>query len=148
MTMRSLSIAIALALAGADAHAAAMLCGGVGSDARRALEATQSANVELEFFVAQRGAYIANVGVTVTPLKGAEPVIEGTAQGPLCILQLEPGRYRVAATYNGATRSATATVPARSSRPTRLALGFPPAAADGNLDIKASPEEKAQAKQP
>ena len=94
MTMRTLAIAIPLVLA-TSAHGAAMMCGGVGSDARRALEATQSANVELEFFVAQRGAYVANVGVSVTPLNSKEPVIEGTSSGPLCLLQLEPGRYRL-----------------------------------------------------
>ena len=147
MTMRTLAIAIPLVLA-TSAHGAAMMCGGVGADARRALEATQSANVELEFFVAQRGAYVANVGVSVTPLNSKEPVIEGTSSGPLCLLQLEPGRYRVQATFNGATRSATATVPSRASRPTHLALGFPQAVVSGDLDTRASPEEKAQAKQP
>jgi len=146
MTMKTLAIAIPLVLA-TSAHGAAMMCGGVGSDARRALEGT-SANVELEFFVAQRGAYVANVGVSVTPLNSKEPVIEGTSSGPLCLLQLEPGRYRVQATFNGATRSATATVPSRASRPTHLALGFPQAVVSGDLDTRASPEEKAQAKQP
>jgi hypothetical protein len=74
-------------------------------------------------------------------------VLEGTANGPLCMLQLEPGRYRVEATYNGATRSSIAAVPARSARPTHVALAFPRAVADGDLETKASAEEKMQAKQ-
>ncbi len=147
MTMKTLSIAIPLVLA-TSAHGAAMICGGVGSDARRALEGTKSANVELEFFVAHRGAYVANVGVSVTPLNSKEPVIEGTSSGPLCLLQLEPGRYRVQAIFNGATRTATATVRSTPSRPVHVALGFPQAVASGDLDTRASPEERAQAKQP
>ena len=145
--MKPLLVAPILLALAAQAHAAAMMCGGVGSDARRALESSDSANVELEFFVAERGAYVANVGVSVTPLNSKEPVIEGTSSGPLCLLQLEPGRYRVAATFNGATRTATATVRS-SSRPVHLALAFPRAVASGDLDLAASPEEKAQAKQP
>ena len=74
-------------------------------------------------------------------------MIEGTSSGPLCLLQLEPGRYRVAATFNGATRTATATV-RPSARPVHLALAFPRAVANGDLDLPASPEEKAQAKRP
>src|SRR5262245_61873211 len=149
MTMKTLAIAIPIPLVLAtSAYGAAMMCGGVGSDARRALEGTQSANVELEFFVAQRGAYVANVGVSVTPLNSKEPVIEGTSSGPLCLLQLEPGRYRVQATFNGATRTAPATVRSTASRPVHVALGFPQAVASGDLDTRASPEEKAQAKRP
>ena len=147
MTMKTLAIAIPLVLA-TQAYGAAMMCGGVGSDARRAIESTQAGNVQLEFFVADRGAYVANVGVSVTPLNSKEPVIEGTASGPLCLLQLEPGRYRVAATFNGATRTATATVKSSASKPVHVALGFPQAVVSGDLDLRASPEEKAQAKQP
>jgi len=144
--MKRILLVASLAFA-AQAHAAAMMCGGVGSDSRRAIEGSQ-ANVELEMFVAPRGAYVANVGVTVTPLKSKEPILEGTANGPLCLLQLEPGRYRVEATYNGATRSATAVVPARAARPAKVALAFPRAVATGDLETPASPAEKMQAKQP
>ena len=146
--MRRLVMVASLAFAAVDAHAAAMMCGGVGADARRSLEATQGANLALEFFIADHGAYVANVGVVVTPLRQTEPVIEGTATGPLCVLTLAPGRYRVEATYNGMKRSATAAVPASSARPAHVALGFPQTAADGDLGPKASPEEKMQAKQP
>ena len=66
------------------------------------------------------------------------------AQGPLCYLRLDPGRYRIEATFQGVTRGAQATVPRDAKRPVRVAIAFPKSVGDRQTDA-ASPEEKAQA---
>ena len=53
--MRRLVMVASLAFAAVDAHAAAMMCGGVGADARRSLEATQGANLALDATRIRRG---------------------------------------------------------------------------------------------
>jgi hypothetical protein len=131
------------------AQAAALVCGGVGSDERREISsAAQGANLELEFFIANRGNYVADVDVKLTPAAKGTGSLTVRTEGPICYLQVPPGRYRVAASFNGATKVSTATVPAAARRPVRLAMSFPETAAEGGPDIKPTPEEKAQARQP
>jgi hypothetical protein len=127
-------------------------CGGVGADARAALAAQNAgANLALEFFVAGRGNYVADVDVTLTPLAGsaagAAPV-HVTTGGPICYLTLPPGAYRVEASLHGAQRSARTTLPKPGAGTARLALGFPATAVDGDLETRASPDEKQQARTP
>lgn len=138
---------LALALAGAfEAHSASMVCGGVGNDERRELAANAgSASLSLEFTLAGRGNYIADVDVTITPAKGESFVAR--ADGPICYLELPPGRYKVDATYRGTRRSANATVPAKNGKPVRLAMSFPASAEDRD-PAPVSPEEKLQASKP
>ncbi len=133
------------------ANAGVLLCGGVGSGERDALAAqARGANLQLEFFIARRGNYVADVDVTLTPLDGARDAhpVRVNADGPLCYIGVKPGRYRVDAEFNGVTRSARATVPAEPARPVRVAIAFPESAAHGDLDIRPTPEEKQEAKTP
>lgn len=144
---KKLITAIALlAPLGAYAGTPTVVCGGVGSDERHAMEAQATdANVSLEFFVGKRGAYVADVELTFTPVKGP-PSFSTHADGPLCYARLDPGTYRVEATYRGATRSATAHV-ADSGKPVHLAMGFPDSVAQPD-PAPVSAEEKQQAKEP
>jgi hypothetical protein len=138
---------LAVAAAGAlNAGAASMVCGGVGNDERREMAAAAGgASISLEFSLAGRGNYIADVDVTVKPAKG-EPFAART-DGPICYLQLPPGRYVVEASYNGTRKTAAATVPAKAGKPVRVAMSFPASAAD--IDpAPVSPEEKLQASKP
>ena len=147
--MKSSCLLLAAALCCASAQAASTndasyACGGVGSDSRRELAANAAgANLSLELFVAQGGEYLANVEVALIPAGNGEAV-RLRAEGPLCYLRVPPGRYRVEATFEGVTRSATATVPASASKPVHVALAFPKSVGDRQTDA-ASPEEKAQA---
>lgn len=153
--MKTLRIAIAsLALAAVgtlNAHAASvesqLTCGGVGNDERRDLAASmQGANLSLEFSLTGRGNYIADVDVKLLPAGKGEALLATRTNGPVCYIQLPPGRYRVEASYNGVTKSATANVGA-SGKPVRVAMAFPPSAAD--IDpAPVSPEEKLQASKP
>ncbi len=139
--------ALSLAAGALHAQAATMACGGIGSDERRELAAQfGSANMALEFVLAGRGNYVADVDVTLTPAAPGEALSVKT-DGPICYLQLPPGRYTIDAAYNGERKSASATVPARPGRPVRVTIAFPPGARD--IDpAPVSPEEKRQASQP
>lgn len=152
--MKSIALALAAALAAGLAHAgpkdleASVACGGVGSDARRELgERVAGANLSLEMFVAPGGEYLADVDVKVQAAVPDGPALRMRTEGPICYLRVPPGRYRVEATFEGVTRSATATAPASPGRPARVALAFPKSVGDRQSDA-ASPEEKAQARTP
>jgi len=126
-------------------------CGGIGADQRRALaEQAEGANLALEFFVANRGDFVAGADVSLVPLgpDARSGALHIAADGPICYGRVAPGRYLIEASLNGATRTAQATVPAGASRPVRVAIAFPEAAAPGDLDIRPTPEEKQEARTP
>lgn len=122
----------------------AWVCGGVGSEERHALDAMRpQARLEVLLVTAPRGAYVAGAQVSVAPAKGGTPVTLD-AEGPTCLLQAPPGRYRIEASYDGTTRSATANV-ARAGKPARVVLAFPN---EEREDIRATEEEKREAAAP
>jgi hypothetical protein len=126
----------------------AMVCGGVGSDDRAALASGMpGANLSLEMFIAKGGEYVADADVKLMRLGSREPAFAARADGPICYLRVAPGRYRIEATFEGVTRSATATVAPSATKPVHVALAFPKSVGDRQTDA-ASPEEKAQARRP
>ena len=148
-----LACAAALAAAGAQARDPAMVtegavqyfCGGVGADERRAMRALEpQANLKLLFVTARRGGYLADVALMFAGSDGAT-LLRTTADGPVCLLQLPAGRYRVTAETGGAKRSAQVAVGALAGAPHQVAFSFPGEPWDG---IWASPEEKQQARAP
>lgn len=119
------------------------ICAGVGADERRELEALRpGARLEVELVTAKRGGYVAGVDLDVQ--RDGETLLRTTADGPVCLLDGPPGRYRIEATRDGVTRTARATI-AKAGAARRVVLAFPEESWDG---IRASPEEKAQAAQP
>ena len=140
------AIALLVPLGAFAASTPAVVCGGIGSDERHEMQAkANDANVSLEFYVGKRGAYVADVELTFTPVKGL-PAFSTSADGPLCYARLAPGMYRVEATYRGATRTAVAHV-SDSGPPVHLAMGFPESVAQPD-PAPVSAEEKRQASQP
>lgn len=145
MATRAIAVAaLALSCAAAlGANAAQVACGGVGSDARADLEArSRGANLALEFFAGKRGQFVANVDLTVTPMERNGDAFSTTADGPLCFAHVPPGRYRIEATYRGATRLANATVGEKGQA--HVAIGFPESVAEPD-PAPVSAEEKRQA---
>jgi hypothetical protein len=129
----------------------AVVCGGIGSGERAALEEqARGTNLALEFFIARRGDYLADVDFALTPLdaRGEGRPMDAVADGPLCYVKVPPGRYRIDAEFNGVRRSARATVPEHPLRPVRVALAFPEEAARGDLETRPTPEEREEARQP
>src|SRR3954469_4326366 len=69
-------------------------CGGIGSDERHMLEALRrDAKLEMLFVTARRGGYVAGARVTVN--RGPATVASFEADGPMCLVDLPPGRYRI-----------------------------------------------------
>lgn len=113
----------------------------VAADGRDALKQLQGmSNARLLFVTERRGGYLADVPFTVTDARSGEKLVQTRAEGPICLLQLPPGRYRVNAEFNGAARHASFSV--GKSGIAEAALRFP---GDGGEDIPASAEEKRQA---
>jgi hypothetical protein len=142
-------LAIALLCLAFGARAELLGCGGVGADARRdaASQPSSKANLSLEFFIDRQGAYVADVEVSVKAAGPGGEATKFTTDGPICYLAVPPGRYTVEAIYHGATRTAGANIPAAAHKPVRVAIAFP-ASVEKDEGIRATPEEKEQAKRP
>ena len=109
------------------ADGGSLICGGVGSDERRAMaHEAEGANLLLENFT-DDGAYVADVDVVLTPERPGAPGFAFKADGPLCYLQVPAGTYRVEAVHEGRRRVARAEVPEAPSRPKHIPLAFPEA---------------------
>ena len=123
--------------------AVAYSCGGVGADERRAMKALEpDANLKLLLVTAKRGGYLGGGELTVNDAKGASVRI--VADGPVCLLRLPAGSYRIAAAMDGTTRAAQVVIGAGAGRLQRVVFAFPGEPWDG---IWASPEEKLQAEE-
>ena len=139
----ALGFALALASCVASAQQVRYTCGGVGSDERRMLESARAdARLELLFVTAKRGGYIAGAQVTVS--RGNERLAAFESEGPICLLDLPAGSYRIDAKLGDATSTRTVKVPATGRAP-RAIFTFPDEPSDG---IEASEEEKRQAREP
>ena len=128
------AVALAAASVAAQAQSFAMkneggvgwVCAGVGLDEREALEGLeQQADLELLLDTSTRGAFVANVPVTLYRAGSKAPLLSVTAAGPVCLFDLPAGRYRVEAAYHDARRGAAVEIRAGSKRPARVVLSFP-----------------------
>lgn len=103
-----------------------ILCGGAGGEERTRLEReVRLASVALEFFSGTRGNYVADVDVLFTPIKAPVAAFGLVTDGPVCLVELPAGEYRVDTWFNGHARSTTAIIPAQRDRLVRVSLGFP-----------------------
>ena len=117
-------------------------CGGIGSDERRMLEELRrDAKLELLFVTARRGGYVAGARVSVN--RGATTVASFDADGPICLVDLPPGSYRIEARIGEATATSVVTISAKGGT-SRAIFRFPEEKSDG---IEASEEEKRQARE-
>jgi hypothetical protein len=95
--------------------------GGFGQDESCAMKAA-AGNYGLMLTFAERdGSYVADVNVQIID-SGGRTVLQ-TVSGPLLLVNLPAGKYRIAADYNGATRWRTVSV--GGSRHDRLTLTWP-----------------------
>ncbi len=92
---------LAPGVTGADKPTVPFLAGGVGSEERESLLAARDGfNTHFIFAVSRSGHFVADVIVRIEDARGGE-VLDTMVPGPLLYIQLAPGRYSVAATYNG-----------------------------------------------
>ena len=105
-----------------------VLCGGVEPEERERLtQEVRGATIELEFFSGTRGDYVADVDVLFSPIDAPVAAFGIVTTGPVCLLELPPGEYRVHGWFNGHARSTVATIgKAQAKRGLlRVSLGFP-----------------------
>lgn len=86
-------------------------CGGIGSDESTAMRAAMKDYPLSLLFARADGAYEANVEVRISSSRGGSSQARSfVANGPVCLLQLPAGSYRVEALGAGQTHSRTVTV--------------------------------------
>lgn len=99
------------------------LSGGVGEDQAKAIEsAARNYSLMLTFATQKSGKYLADVKVNIADLKG-RPVLDTVADGPMLLVKLQPGKYRVSAVSNDHTVDQTVRV--ASGHTTRVTMRWP-----------------------
>jgi hypothetical protein len=144
-------LAAALSLAGSSAFALETgsngsnewACGGAGAEERADIKVLESvATASLLFVTEQRGGYLADVDFVVRDQRGTA-VLQGRADGPMCLLRVPAGSYRVEASHEGVRRVANVQASRTPGTAARTVVAFP---RDPSETIAPTPEEKAQAK--
>ena len=103
-----------------------VLCGGEAVEERARLAGeVVGATISLEFAVTAAGIPLADVDVLFTPVSAPIEAFGIVANGPVCLLQLPPGQYRIDTWFNGHARSTRATISANGVAPVRVAVEFP-----------------------
>lgn len=85
------------------------VCGGVGSDESQALRAAMKDHPLSLLFARPGGAYLADVEVRVKDARGATALALRT-EGPVCLVDLPPGRYTIEAVSDGVAKSQAVTL--------------------------------------
>ena len=101
----------------------AYLSGGVGEGQAAAIKAAAANYSVMLTFADPGGAYLADVKVMISDQKG-KPVLDTVSTGPMLLVDLPPGQYRLNAEYKGNTQSQALSVKSKTT-PTRLTLRWP-----------------------
>ncbi len=97
--------------------------GGIGLDESTALRQEQkNYPLSLLFTEGKRGAYVANVHVTVKGA-GGKVLVDSASSGPIMLVRLPPGEYRVSAELRGEAKQASVKVPETGTA--RYAFNWP-----------------------
>lgn len=99
------------------------LSGGVGEGQAAAIKAAAANYSVMLTFADPSGAYLADVKVMISDQKG-KPVLDTVSTGPMLLVDLPPGQYRLNAEYKGNTQSQAMSVKTKTT-PTRLTLRWP-----------------------
>jgi len=74
--------------------------GGVGDSEIQAMnEMKKMYNLHLMFVDKETGSYMADINVKILDKKGAS-ILESVSQGPFFFAKLNPGKYKIVASYN------------------------------------------------
>jgi hypothetical protein len=124
--------------------AAKWACGGAGVEERETLASIRSASsLELLFVTEKRGGYLADVAVKLERADGTAPALRFVSDGPICMMTVPAGAYRIEASFAGATRTQRVAVSSATGKAARVVFQFPGEPWDG---IWASDEEKRSAR--
>ena len=104
------------------------LSGGIGLDESRAVAAAaKDYSLMLTFATQQSGKYLADIHVMIAD-KSGEPVLDAVADGPMLLVQLPSGQYKIRAASDD--RQVTKTVSISGNRTTKVTLYWPDDAAE------------------
>lgn len=99
------------------------LSGGIGLDESTAMKAAaRDYTLMLTCSVQPTGKYLSNVKVNIADKSGS-PVLETVTNGPMLLVQLAPGQYRISAESDGVIVNRTVDI--GSAHPTRVNLSWP-----------------------
>lgn len=99
------------------------LSGGIGLDESEAMKAAaRDYTLMITCSVQPTGKYLADVKVNITDKSGSL-VLETVIDGPMLLVQLAPGQYRISAKNDGVTMNRTVNI--GSEHPTRVNLSWP-----------------------
>ncbi len=103
------------------------LSGGIGLDESTAMKAAaKDYTLMLTCSIQPTGQYLSDVKVSITDKSGS-PVLDTMTDGPMLLVQLAPGQYRISAERDG--NIVNRTVDIGSEHPTRVNLSWPAGAA-------------------
>jgi hypothetical protein len=125
MKMFPLSIALAAALAAGTATAQSHVCGGIGVGEQQRMKDAAREHDAMLTFATSNGSYMADVAVQIRDSKGAT-VLDVNCGGPIMLVDLPAGTYRVSARAAGVAREQTVTV-SRGKRPATATFVWPAA---------------------
>jgi hypothetical protein len=108
-----------------DAGEVAYITGGVGASGRAEIEAVQDRYSLKLVFAYTNGEFLAEVNVVITDIAG-NTLVSTDADGPWLLAKLPAGRYQVAATVDGETKTEQVSVPASGLKTINM-LWEPPA---------------------
>ena len=90
--------------------------GGIGERGQESVQALgKGMGLELVFAEARTGHYVADVDVRIADRHGRQ-VLHADGADPLLFADLQPGTYRVAATFDGRSMERTVSVPGHGQR--------------------------------
>ena len=100
-------------------------CAGVGLESRTEMASSAEGNAKITLTAGQERGYLSDVQLTVSGGDLSQPASWQSA-GPICLLKLPAGQYKVNATFEGQQRQGSLNVPAApSSNPPSLLFNFP-----------------------
>ena len=90
--------------------------GGIGQESRALLEARRGEfNVWITTAAKRSGAFLSGVRISVTDAANRQ-ALSATLDGPLMLIRLAPGQYRIEASVDGQKQQQSFAVPARGQR--------------------------------
>jgi hypothetical protein len=95
-----------------------MVSGGIGEEMDMIKSVEKQYDLKI-LFTGAGGEYLSDVQVSITDTKG-QVVAENTTKGPILLVNLPTGTYKVSATANGETKVEKVTVHLKSLRSTQL----------------------------
>ncbi len=110
------ALVMGLPLAHAEGNTCSYVNGGIGADDQAMMQRiAKEFPLRLEFSQGDKGAFVADVPVTITDEHG-KVVLNLSNVGPMLYVRLAKGKYTVKATHNGVAQSSKVTLDGKTGK--------------------------------